>query len=59
VGCRAWYANRRAVWPLETIRAYTEMSDYSVLGGKIDAIYLTPIENGGRCPGSNNAGQPE
>jgi hypothetical protein len=39
----AWYADRRAVWLPETIRACTEMSDYRLLGGKIDAIYLTPI----------------
>ena len=39
----AWYADRRAVWLPESIRAYTEMSDYNLLGGKINGIYLTPI----------------
>jgi len=43
----AWYANRRAVWLPETIRAYTEMSDYDLLGGKINGIYLTPISGSG------------
>jgi hypothetical protein len=43
----AWYADRRAVWLPETIRAYTEMSDYDLLGGKINAIYLTPISGSG------------
>jgi len=39
----AWYADRRAVWLPETIRACTEMSDYGLLGGRINGIYLTPI----------------
>ncbi len=39
----AWYADRRALWLPETVHAYTEMSDYSLLGGPINAIYLTPI----------------
>lgn len=39
----AWYADRRAVWLPETIRAFTEMSDYDLLGGKITGLYLTPI----------------
>lgn len=43
----AWYADRRAVWLPETTRAYTEMSDYNLLGGKINAIYLTPISGSG------------
>ena len=43
----AWYADRRAVWLPETIHAYTEMSDYNLLGGKVNAIYLTPISGSG------------
>ncbi len=43
----AWYADRRAVWLPETIRAYTELSDYKTLGGPINAIYLTSISGGG------------
>jgi hypothetical protein len=39
----AWYADRRAVWLPDTMHGYTEMSDYNLLGGKIDGIYLTPI----------------
>ncbi len=39
----AWYANRRAVWLPETVRAYTEDNDYKLFGGPINAIYLTPI----------------
>lgn len=39
----AWYADRRAVWLPETVKSYTELSDYEVLGGPINAIYLTPI----------------
>ena len=39
----AWYADRRAVWLPETVKGYTEMSDYEMLGGPINALYLTPI----------------
>ena len=39
----AWYADRPAVWLPETIKACSEMSDYNLLGGGINAIYLTPI----------------
>ena len=47
----AWYADRRAVWLPETLHAYTEMSDYDLLGGKINAIYLTPISGSGNTLG--------
>ncbi len=43
----AWYADRRAVWLPDTVRAFSEMSDYDLLGGKINAIYLTPISGSG------------
>ncbi|HXA09810.1 MAG TPA: glycosyltransferase family 39 protein [Chthoniobacterales bacterium] len=39
----AWYADRRAVWLPDTIRDFTDMSDYDLLGGKINGLYLTPI----------------
>jgi len=39
----AWYADRRAVWLPETLKDYTELSDYQRLGGPINGIYLTPI----------------
>ena len=39
----AWYADRRAVWLPDTIRGYTDFNDYNLLGGPINAIYLTPI----------------
>jgi hypothetical protein len=38
-----WYANRRSVWLPETIKDFTELSDYSVLGAPINGLYLTPI----------------
>jgi 4-amino-4-deoxy-L-arabinose transferase-like glycosyltransferase len=43
----AWYADRRAVWLPETIRAFTEMSDYEFLGGKINGLYMTSISGSG------------
>ncbi len=39
----AWYADRRAVWLPETVKEYTQLSDFEVMGGPINAIYLTPI----------------
>lgn len=39
----AWYADRKAVWLPESVRAYTDYNDYSLFGGPINAIYLTPI----------------
>ncbi len=39
----AWYADRKAVWLPDTIRAFTEDNDYKLFGGQINAIYLTPI----------------
>ncbi|MGH8093470.1 MAG: glycosyltransferase family 39 protein [Chthoniobacterales bacterium] len=43
----AWYADRRAVWLPETIKAYTDLSDYEQLGGPINGLYLTPISGSG------------
>jgi len=39
----AWYANRRSLWLPDTIKTFTDLSDYNVLGGPINGVYLTPI----------------
>ncbi len=39
----AWYANRRSLWLPDTIRAFTDLGDYNVLGGPINGVYLTPV----------------
>ena len=39
----AWYADRRAVWLPETVKKMTELSDYGVLGGPVNGLYLTPV----------------
>jgi hypothetical protein len=39
----AWYSDRRSVWLPDTVKNFTELSDYKKLGGTIAAIYLTPI----------------
>jgi 4-amino-4-deoxy-L-arabinose transferase-like glycosyltransferase len=39
----AWYADRRAVWLPDTITTFTDLSDYNVLGGPVNGLYLTPI----------------
>jgi 4-amino-4-deoxy-L-arabinose transferase-like glycosyltransferase len=38
----AWYADRRALWLPENISVVTELSDYRMLGGPINGLYLTP-----------------
>ncbi len=39
----AWYADRRALWLPESVHAFTEFNDYNLLGGPLNAIYLTPV----------------
>ncbi len=39
----AWYADRRAVWLPDSIKTFTDFNDYNFLGGRLNAIYLTPI----------------
>jgi Dolichyl-phosphate-mannose-protein mannosyltransferase len=42
-----WYADRRSVLLPDTIKNFTDMSDYNVLGGPINGLYLTPISGAG------------
>jgi hypothetical protein len=42
----AWYADRRGLWVPDTIKAFTDFSDYNVLGAPVNALYLTPISGG-------------
>ena len=39
----AWYADRRALWAPDTIKTFSDLSDYNVLGGPVNGLYLTPI----------------
>jgi len=39
----AWYANRRALWLPETPKTLIDLSDYNLLGGPVNGLYLTPI----------------
>ena len=39
----AWYANRKCLLLPETVRAFTQISDYRTLGSPIVALYLTPV----------------
>jgi hypothetical protein len=39
----AWYADRPALWVPDTIKTFTDLSDYNVLGGPVNGLYLTPI----------------
>ncbi|MEY2536943.1 MAG: hypothetical protein QOG67_683 [Verrucomicrobiota bacterium] len=39
----AWYADRRSIWLPDTIKNFTDLSDYNTLGGPINGLYLTSI----------------
>ena len=39
----AWYADRRAIWVPDTLKAFTEFHDYGVFGAPLNGLYLTPI----------------
>lgn len=39
----AWYADRPAIWVPETLKTFTELGDYNVIGRPCTGIYLTPI----------------
>jgi 4-amino-4-deoxy-L-arabinose transferase-like glycosyltransferase len=39
----AWYANRHSVWVPYTVKMFTDLSDYKVLGGPVNGLLLTPI----------------
>jgi hypothetical protein len=39
----AWYADRRSIWLPESIKTFNDLSDYNLLGGPINGVYLTPI----------------
>jgi hypothetical protein len=39
----AWYADRKSIWLPDTVKTFSELSDYQVLGGPIAGLYLTPI----------------
>ena len=39
----AWYADRRSLWLPETVQIFSDLSDYKVLSGPINGLYLSPI----------------
>ena len=43
----AWYADRRSIWLPDTVKNFSDLSDYRKLGGPIAALYLTPISGTG------------
>jgi 4-amino-4-deoxy-L-arabinose transferase-like glycosyltransferase len=44
----AWYANRKCLLLPETVRSFTEISDFGRLGSPIVGLYLTPISGQGK-----------
>lgn len=39
----AWYADRPSIWVPDTIKAFTDFTDYNVVGAPLNGLYLTPI----------------
>ena len=39
----AWYAARRSLWVPDSIKTFTDLSDYKVLGAPVNNLYLTGI----------------
>lgn len=39
----AWYTGRRSLWLPDSVKAVTDLSDYHILGGPVNGLYLTPI----------------
>ncbi|MEP6603261.1 MAG: glycosyltransferase family 39 protein [Spartobacteria bacterium] len=39
----AWYADRPSLWVPDTVKTMTDISDYNVIGLRVNGLYLTPI----------------
>jgi len=39
----AWYADRPSIWVPETLKTFSELNDYNVLGRSLNGLYLTPL----------------
>jgi hypothetical protein len=39
----AWYGDRRSVWLPMTIKEFSNLNDYKVLGAPVNGLYLTPV----------------
>lgn len=42
----AWYSDRPSIWVPDTVRIFTDLNDYNVLGMHVNGLYLTPISGG-------------
>jgi len=39
----AWYADRPSLWVPDTVKTFTDFSDYKIAGGPVNGLYLTPV----------------
>jgi 4-amino-4-deoxy-L-arabinose transferase-like glycosyltransferase len=53
----AWYADRRSLWLPDTIKTFTELNDYQVLGGPVNGLYLTPVSGSQNTVGDVQKGE--
>jgi hypothetical protein len=43
----AWYADRPSLWVPDTVKNFTDFSDYNLIGAPVNALYLTPVSGTG------------
>ena len=53
----AWYADRRALFVPDTVKALTDISDYRILGGPVYGLYMTPISGSENTLGDISKGE--
>jgi Dolichyl-phosphate-mannose-protein mannosyltransferase len=47
----AWYADRPSLWVPDTMKNFTDFTDYNLIGAPVNALYLTPISGTGNTYG--------
>jgi hypothetical protein len=43
----AWYADRPSLWVPDTVKNFTDFTDYNLVGAPVNGLYLTPISGTG------------
>ncbi|HEV2045628.1 MAG TPA: glycosyltransferase family 39 protein [Chthoniobacterales bacterium] len=43
----AWYADRPSLWVPDTVKTFTDFTDYNLVGAPVNGLYLTPISGTG------------
>ena len=43
----SWYADRPSLWVPDTVKNFTDFTDYNLIGAPVNGLYLTPISGTG------------